>query len=129
MGNEVFIKTLQTSKIFWRMIVWKLSVCFLHFQWWFQFLEKTLTWCKKVSSIKELPISGDESFVGSIFDLNWTCKKLLIQNLLIWNFNATDLLYISTNLLERYFDNKQNIKKLKFEGEWAMVRPKTSLLS
>ena len=61
-------------------IVWKFSFCSLHFQWWFEFLEKMLIWFKNVSSVKKLPISDDESFLESIFDLNWTYKILFTQN-------------------------------------------------
>ena len=47
------------------MIVSKFSFCFVHFQRRFQFLEKTLIWSKKVSSVKKLPISDSESFLES----------------------------------------------------------------
>ena len=56
--------------------------------------KKMLIWLKKVSSLKKLPICDDESFLGSILVLNWTCKILLTQNCEIWNFNTIDLLYI-----------------------------------
>ena len=109
------------------MIVWKFSFCSLHFQRWFQFLEKTLIWFKKVSSVKKLPISDGESFLESIFDLNWTCKILLTQSCYIWNFNAADLFYIFLKRMEKCFDNIQNVKKLKFEADWAELRPKICL--
>ena len=53
-----------------------------------------LLWLKKVSSVKKLPISNAESFLEPIFDPNQIYKILLTQNLLIWKFNATDLLDI-----------------------------------
>ena len=82
------------TKNLFSQTVWKFSVWSLHFQWWFQFLKKTLISFKKLTSAKKLPINNDESVLESIFDLNWTCKIELTQNRWLSNFNATDLLYI-----------------------------------
>ena len=62
------------------MIVWKFSECSGHFPWWFQYLQNTLTGFEIVTCVKKLPISDDESFLESIFDLSWIFKILLTQN-------------------------------------------------
>ena len=62
------------------MIIRKISFWSLHLQQWFQFLEKTIITGKKVSSAKKPAISDGESFLESIFDLNWICKILPTQN-------------------------------------------------
>ena len=49
---------------------------------------------KKVSSIKKLKISKVETFPKSIFNLNQIWKIVFTQSHYIWNFKATDLLYI-----------------------------------
>ena len=41
-----------------------------------------------------------KAFSSQIFDLNQIRKIVLIQNHLIWNFNATDLLYILLKFIE-----------------------------
>ena len=74
--------------------VWKFPFCSLHFQWCFQFLEKVLIWLYKIISIKQISKSKVEKFLKSNFDLNQICKMERAQNHYIWNFNATDLLYI-----------------------------------
>ena len=61
----------------------------LYFLWWSKFVEEIL-----ISSVKKLPISNDESFLESIFNLNQIFKILITQNSQIWEFNASDLLYI-----------------------------------
>ena len=55
---------------------------------------KSLTWFRKISFVKELPITDDKNFLEWIFDLYWAIKTLPTQNLSIWNFKAIDLLYI-----------------------------------
>ena len=62
------------------MFVWKFFCCSLHFQQWFQFLEKTFIWFKKGNSLKKPTMSDGRSFSGSMFDLHWTCKIILRQN-------------------------------------------------
>ena len=61
-------------------IVCKFSFRYLNFQPWFEFLEKMVILLEKVSSVKKLPINDGQSFLESIFDLNWTSKILLTQN-------------------------------------------------
>ena len=87
-----------------------------------------LIWHKNVSSVKILPINNGKSFPESIVDLNQICKILLTQNRKFWKLNATDLLYIFLKSLKKCFDNIQNVKKLKFEEDWAELRPKLCLL-
>ena len=62
-------------------IFWKFCFCPLHFQWWFNFFEKILIWLKKVSSVKKVTISNDESFLEAIFDLKQIGKILLTQTI------------------------------------------------
>ena len=56
--------------------------------------QKVPIWLKKLSSIKIVPISKDEIFAKSTFDPLQICKIVLIHSSRIWNFNATDLLYV-----------------------------------
>ena len=55
---------------------------------------KSAHFAQKNSAIKNLPISKVETFLNSNFDLNQIYKIMLTQSHEIWNFNATDLLYI-----------------------------------
>ena len=46
----------------------------------------------------------------------------------IWTFNATDLLYIFFNYWRNTLIIYKVSKKLKFEEDWAELRPKLFLL-
>ena len=97
-------------------IVCKSSFWSLHSKPWLEFQKKMFIFFQKVSSVKKLPITDSESFLESIFDLNWTCKILLTQNRSIWNFNATDLLYIFLK------DLGNHLIKYKMSNNWCLKR-------
>ena len=56
----------------------KIYFCFLHFQWWFKFLEREFIWLKKVSFIKKIRISKVKRFLKSNHDSRFRKK---------WSFN------------------------------------------
>ena len=89
---------------------------------------KMLIWFKKLSSVKTVPRSNGDSFLQSVFDLNWICKMLLTNNDQIWTFNATDLLDIFLKYWRNTLIKYKISKKLKFEEDWAELRPKFCLL-
>ena len=92
-------------------------------------LWKKCSFCSKnVSSIKKLLISKAESFVKSNFDINQICKTVFTQSHYIWNFGATDWHFVFFKRLVKYFEVMENIKKLKFEGDWDELWPKICLL-
>ena len=61
----------------------------------------------------KLPISKDDSFLKSNFNLNQICKAVLTQSHETWHFNATNY------RLRKCFEVIENVKKLKFEGDWT----------
>ena len=66
---------------------------------------KSAHWAQKnYSSINNLTISNDESFLMSNFNLNQICKIMLTQNHKVWKFNTNDLFYILRlkNVIESY---------------------------
>ena len=95
-------------------IVWKCFLFSLHFQWSLRFLEKAFIWLQKVSSTKTLPTSKVESLVKPNFDLNQTCKIILIQNHEIWSFNATELIDILIK------DRRKLLHLWKMSKNWSL---------
>ena len=103
-------------------IVWKSSFCSIHFQWSLNFLEKIITCFKKVNSVKELPKSKRESFLESIFDLNY-CLNCLHNTIKFGSLRQLTCLLFSISI-ERIVWWYTKCQKIKVWRRLGRVRAK-----